>query len=409
MPLTDVAIRKARPSGKTQRLFDSGGLYLEIAPSGGKWWRLKYRIAGKEKRISLGTFPAVGLKEARDARDQAKSEVADNRDPSRVRQQARVEQRTNSVREFEVVARQWLSHRASAWSDKTVGMITASLENHVFPRIGATPIHEVEPKGIRDIVKGIEAAGAAETAGRVFQRIRAIYRYAIAHDLAAADPTYSLKPGEIFKPRHPRHRAHLPEAEMPAFLKALATYDGDPRTQIALELLILTAVRPGELRGIRESEIDEQRALWRIPAARMKMKSEHLVPLSTQALALISKAKRYGDGSGLLLPSPFYPGKPLSDGTMNSALVRLGYKGRTTAHGFRTVFSTAANEAGWRADLIERQLAHEDRDEVRATYNRAQWLVERGQLMQWWADAVEGWRSKQVRSGRRAKVDRSEH
>lgn len=215
MPLTDIAIRKARPSSKTQRLFDSGGLYLEISPSGGKWWRLKYRIAGREKRISLGTFPAVGLKDARDARDQAKSEVAANRDPSVLKQRARQELQDKSDREFERVARQWLSHRASAWSAKTLAMITASLENHVFPRIGTTPVHELEPRDIRDIVKQIEAGGASETAGRVFQRIKAIYRYAIAHGLAASDPTYPLKPAEIFKPRQARHREHLAESEMP--------------------------------------------------------------------------------------------------------------------------------------------------------------------------------------------------
>jgi integrase len=392
MPLTDVAIRKARPTDKTRRLFDAGGLYLEIAPSGGKWWRLKYRIAGKEKRISLGTFPAVGLKEAREAREKAKADIAASRDPSELRQQARQEQQTNAERAFEPVARAWLKHRRSGWGAKTHGMIAASMENHVFPRIGSMPVDDVEPKVIRELVKTIEATGAAETAGRIFQRIRAIYRYAIAHELTTHDPTYPLKPAEIFKPRQTRHRASLPQAEMPGFLAALANYDGDPRTRMALELLILTAVRPGELRGIRYSEIDEKQALWRIPAARMKMKTEHLIPLSRQALELLATARPYSDNSGLVFPSPFYPGKPLSDGTLNSALVRLGYKGLTTAHGFRTVFSTATNEAGWRADIIERQLAHEDRDEVRATYNRAQWLDDRRRLMQWWADTLEAWR-----------------
>jgi integrase len=314
------------------------------------------------------------------------------RDPSKLRQRARQDLQTEVERAFEQVARQWLKHRDSAWGAKTHSMIAASLENHVFPRIGATPVDEVEPKAIRALVKDIEATGAAETAGRIFQRIKAIYRYAIAHELTSSDPTYPLKPAEIFKPRRPRHRKSLPQAEMPAFLGALATYDGDPRTRMALELLVLTAVRPGELRGIRRSEIDEEQALWRIPAARMKMKTEHVVPLSSQALALIAEAKPYGDGSGLVFPSPCYPGKPLSDGTLNSALARLGFKGLTTAHGFRTVFSTTANEAGWRADIIERQLAHEDRDEVRATYNRAQWLEDRRRLMQWWADTIDAWR-----------------
>ena len=355
MPLTDLAIRKARPTGKTQRLFDGGGLYLEVAPSGGKWWRLQYRIAGREKRISPGTFPQVGLKDAREARDRAKADIATNRDPSEIKQQERQDQQAKSERIFEAVARQWLQHRAPGWTEQTLAMIEASLVNHVFPRIGGTPVDEIDPKAVRAVVVEIEAQGAAETAGRVFQRIRAFFRYAIAHDLTGVDPTYPLKPAEIFKPRHTRHRAALPGSEMSEFLKALQAYDDDLRTRIALELLILTAVRPGELRGIRKDEVDKKRAPWRIPAARMKMKTEHLVPLSTQALALTTKAKAFGDRSGLLLPSPFYPGRPLSDGTLNSALVRLGYKGRTTAHGFRTVFSTTANESGWRADVIERQ------------------------------------------------------
>jgi integrase len=391
MSLTDLAIRKARPAAKTQRLFDSGGLYLEIAPSGGKWWRLKYRIAGKEKRISLGTFPAVGLREAREARDRARSDLAAQRDPSELKRAARREQTERIDHAFEAIARQWLAHRSSGWSQRTRTLIEASLTNHVFPLIGAVHIAEIQPNTVREVVKSVEATGAAETAGRVFQRIRAVYRFAIAHDLTESDPTYPLKPAEIFKPRQTRHRAALPESDMPEFLKALAAYEGDPRTKLALKLLILTAVRPGELRGIHASEVDEKRALWRIPAARMKMKTEHLVPLSRQALDVIKQTEDLQDESGLLLPSPYYPGKPLSDGTLNSALARLGFKGRTTAHGFRTVFSTAANEAGWRADVIERQLAHEDRDEVRSTYNRAQWLEERRKLMQWWGDTVFAW------------------
>lgn len=412
MPLTDIAIRKARPTDKTQRLFDAGGLYLEVAPSGGKWWRLKYRIDGKEKRISLGTFPAVGLKEAREARDRARSDLAANRDPSVVKQQAREERQTKAARVFRTVATQWLAHRASAWSAGTLASITASFENHVYPRIGDLPVDDVNPKHVREVVKAIESTGASETAGRVFQRIRAVYRHAIAHDLAKEDPTYPLKPMEIFQPRITQHRASLPEADMPGFLRTLATYEGDPSTKLALELLILTAVRPGELRGIRYSEIDEERAMWRIPAARMKMKTEHLVSLSRQALAVIEKAKALNDGSDLLFPSPFYPGKPLSDGTLNSALARLGYKGRTTAHGFRTVFSTSANEASWRPDVIERQLAHEERDAVRAAYNRAQWLEERRELMQWWADRVDEWKhhtGATIPRTRRKKQEKDSH
>jgi integrase len=247
----------------------------------------------------------------------------------------------------------------------------------------------VQPRDIREAVQAIESRGASETAGRVFQRLRAVYRYAVAHELTDNDPTYPLKPSEILKPRRTTHRASLSERDVPGFLAKLDKYEGDPATRMALELLMLTATRPGELRGARWEEIDERGALWRIPAERMKMKTEHTAPLSGQALRVLRAMRKISGSDAMVFPSPFYPGKPLSDGTLNSALARLGYKGITTAHGFRTLFSTSANEAGWNSDIIEKQLAHEERDEVRGAYNRAQWLPERTKLMQWWADRLD--------------------
>lgn len=389
MALTDIAIRKARPAESPIRLFDGGGLYLEIVPSGGKWWRLKYRHGGKEKRLSLGTFPDTSLKAAREARDKARRQIAAGIDPSSERKAAKAAARLATLNTLERVARAWLEHRSKAWTIGTRAMITASLENDVFPTLGSRPIGDIQSREIRDVVQQIEARGAGETAGRVFQRLRAIYRYAVAHDLAAVDPTYPLKPSEIFKPRKTRHRASLSEREVPGFLAKLETYDGDASTRFALKLLMLTATRPGELRGASWEEIDERAGLWRIPASRMKMKSEHSVPLSKQAVRLLATMRRFSGDGRLVFPSPFYPDKPLSDGTLNSALARLGYKGIATAHGFRTLFSTCANEAGWNADVIEKQLAHEERDEVRNAYNRAQWMTERTKLMQWWSDRLD--------------------
>lgn len=216
-----------------------------------------------------------------------------------------------------------------------------------------------------------------------------MFRYAIAHDLLVTDPTYSLKLAEIFKPRKVAHRAALSERDVPTFLHRLAVYEGDPVTAAALELLMLTAVRPGELRGARWDEIDVKRATWRVPAERMKMNAEHLVPLSIQALAVLEGLRPLSGHSALVLPSPYYPGKPLSDGTLNSALARMGCKGLATAHGFRSLFSTCANEAGQNREHIEKQSAHEDRDDVRGAYNRAQWLTERAKMMQWWADRID--------------------
>lgn len=389
MPLTDAAIRKVKPTDKPQRLFDGGGLYLEVAPSGGKWWRLKYRVEGKEKRISLGVYPETALAEARAARDEARRKLAAKIDPSVARKAEAEARKRASLNSMEAVARAWLEHNAEGWKAGTHDAVLASLENHVFPTLGAKPVKDILPAEIRAVVKAVEATGAAETAGRVFQRLRAIYRYAVAHDLCETDPTYPLKPSEIFKPRKVNHRPSMPEGEMPAFLRKLDAYQGEPSTVGALRLLLLTATRPGETRGARWEEFDEPKAMWRIPGERMKMQTPHLVPLSTQALQLLKELREVSGGGELVFPSPFYPRKPISDGTMNSALARMGYKGLATAHGFRTVFSTMANEAGWNADVIERQLAHEERDEVRGAYNRAQWIQDRTQLMQWWADQLD--------------------
>jgi len=389
MPLTDLAVRSAVPGTKTIRLFDGGGLYLEVAPSGGKWWRLKYRYAGVERRVSLGTFPLTSLKAARLARDRAKQELSAGIDPSAQRRDKREATRVAQMQKVDAVATAWLQHRSSAWTAGTRSAIEASLRNDVFPKIGSRPIGQVQPREIRDLVQTIESRGAGETASRVFQRLRAIYRYALAHDLTATDPTYALKPAEIFKPRKVKHRASISEAEAPEFLRRLENYDRSSSTAMALTLLMLTATRPGELRGALWEEIDERNALWRIPAARMKMGTEHVVPLSKQSLRLLKTISKISGSEAFVFPSPFYPGKPLSDNTLNSALARMGYKGIATAHGFRTLFSTCANEAGWNSDVIEKQLAHEERDDVRGAYNRAQWMADRVKLMQWWADRVD--------------------
>lgn len=391
--LTDTEVRKAKPSDKPRRLYDERGLYLEVrATSDGnaaKWWRLKYRFDGKEKLLSLGTYPDVSPAQARERRDQAREQVARGIDPGQARKDAKASRAMALLRTVEAISRAWLKDKTSGWKPGTLDAITATFENHVFPEIGSTPIADLRPADVRRVVKKVEATGAGETAGRVFQRLRAVSRYAVAHELLEADPTYSLKPSEILKPRKVVHRAALPEREAPAFLRKLQAYEGDPTTAAALELLVLTAVRPGELRGARWEEFDFERALWRIPAARMKMETEHLVPLSTQAIATIERMRPISGHRDLLFPSPFYPDKPLSENTLNGALARMGYKGIATAHGMRSLFSTCANEAGWNGDLVEKQLAHEERDDVRAAYNRAKHVAERAKLMQWWADYLD--------------------
>jgi len=264
------------------------------------------------------------------------------------------------------------------------------LEADVFPKIGARPMSQTRPREVMEIVKGIEARGAGETAGRVLQRVKSVFRYAVVHERIESNPMLDLKPAELLKPRQVRHRAALADKDLPAFLAMLDAYEGDPTTKAALRLLMLTAVRPGELRGARWAEIDTEAAEWRIPAERMKMKAPHVVPLSTAALAVLSGMQAISGGGVLVFPSPFYPGKPLSENTLNSALARMGYKGEHTAHGFRALFSTVANECGHDGDVIERQLAHVERNAVRAAYHRATYLDDRARLMQWWADYLEG-------------------
>lgn len=392
MPLTDSAVRGAKPGVKPRKLTDGGGLYLEVRPAGGKWWRLKYRIGGKEKLISLGTYPDTSLKDARDRRDAARKLVSANIDPSAQRQAEKAAERLAGSNTLEGVARAWLAWRADRWAQGTHDMILSTFERDVFKQHGATPVAQIKPADIRAVVQGIEARGARETAGRVFQRLRGVFRYAIAHGLVETDPTYSLKSAEILKAQRVKHRASLPERDVPEYLGKLAAYGGDPTVKAALDLLLLTAVRPGELRGARWDEFDVGRLLWRIPAARMKMGTEHLVPLSRQALELLGTLRRLTGAGALVFPSPFYPGQALSDNTLNSALARMGYKGIATAHGFRSLFSTVANEAAWGRDVIERQLAHEERDEVRGAYNHAEHLPERVKLMQWWADRIDALR-----------------
>ena len=387
MKLTDTKLRTLTTPGKHA---DGHGLYLEVSPTGGRYWRMKYRHGGKEKRLSFGVYPEVTLKAARERQADARATLARGDDPAVLKRQAAAQAQREAVQTFEAVAGEWLGHQAGRWAGDTLAAIRKSLHADVFPKIGARPMAHLRPREVMEIIKGIEARGAAETAGRVLQRVKAVFRYAVMHELIDTNPMLDLKPAELLKPRQVRHRAALTDKELPAFLAVLDAYEGDPTTKAALRLLMLTAVRPGELRGARWAEIDTEAAQWRIPAVRMKMKAPHVVPLSTAALAVLADMRAISGGADLVFPSPFYPGKPLSENTLNSALARMGYKGEHTAHGFRALFSTVANECGHDGDVIERQLAHVERNDVRAAYHRATYLDDRARLMQWWAEYLEG-------------------
>ena len=383
MKLTDAKLRTLTKPGKH---FDGGGLFLLVLPAGGRYWRLKYRHAGKEKLLALGVYPAVSLKQARERADEAHKILAAGLDPSAKRKADKARTEHEAASTLQAVAADWLRHQSARWTPHTAQAIAQSLRTYIFPTLGRRTLVSITPRELKQVVQSIEATGAGDTAARVLQRVKAIYRWALTQDRIDSNPMVDVVPTEVLKPHKVMHRLALPEREVPAFLANLAQYDGDTVTTNALRLLMLTAVRPGELRGARWVEFDLAGAVWLIPAERMKMKIEHRVPLSRQALAVLQAMQPLTGNKELVFPSPSYPGKPLSENTFNSALARMGYKGIATAHGFRALLSTVANEAGWDADVIERQLAHIEGNKVRAAYHRSTYSAERVRLMQWWAD-----------------------
>lgn len=387
MALTDAQLRNLTEPG---RHFDGGGLYLELTKAGGKYWRLKYRYGGKEKLLAFGVYPAVSLKAARDQASEARKVLSDGGDPGELRKAEKAKAVHESINTLEAVSRDWMKHQAARWDVETAGRIRASLEADIFKPLGARPLASIKPGEIMEAVKKIETRGASDQAGRVLQRVKAVYRWAVIHERIQTNPMLDLVPSEILQPRQVQHRAAMTDKELPEFLAKLAAYDGDPNTVHALRLLILTATRPGETRGARWAEFDLDAAMWIIPAERMKMRTEHRVPLSTQALDVLRTMQTLSGGRELVFPSPYYPSKPLSENTFNSALARMGYKNTATAHGFRAMFSTIANECGWNPDVIERQLAHKEANEIRAAYHRSTYLQDREKLMQWWGDYLDG-------------------
>lgn len=392
MPLTNTQIKKTKPTAKPQRLFDGGGLYLEISPAGGKLWRLKYRFNGKEKRIGLGKYPQVTLAQARIKRDQAKQQLADGLDPGALRKQHKQQAAILAANSFEAVAREWHEQKAERWSDTHAARVLQSLERDAFPALGQRPITDIDPPEVLAVIRAIESRDALDVAGRVLQRCTAVFRYAVQTGRAIHNPAAELV-GTI-KQRKVVHRPAMPKADLPEFLNKLEDYQGQPITRYALQLLVLTFLRPGELRGARWTEFDLEAKEWLIPATRMKMKEPHIVPLSRQALALLDELRPFTGRYDLLFPNQNKITQPISENTLTYALYRMGYKSRATPHGFRATASTILNEKGFNSDAIERQLAHVERNKIRAAYNRAEYLGDRHKMMQWWGDYIDQQRAK---------------
>lgn len=392
MHLSDVAIRNARPSSRPQKLTDGDGLYLQLNPNGSRWWRFRYRVGGREKLISLGTYPEVSLKLARDRRDEARRLVADGGDPSAKRQAERAARADT----FEALAREWLEMEAKTLGPRTLRKKTERFEAFVFPYLGKRPIVEIKAVDVLAILKRVEARGKHETAHRVRSECGNVFRYAVATSRAERDPTTDLR-GAIAAVSRRNRPAIVNPSRIGELMRAIHGYRGDVSTEFALKLLPLTFVRPGELRLAQWPEFDLKAAEWRIPAARMKMRELHVVPLSTQALTLLKDLHDLTGNGTYVFPSLRSNKRPISDNTINAALRRLGFSSNEmVAHGFRSMASTSLNEQGWHPDLIELQLAHAERNESRGAYNRAQRLSERRRMMQSWADYLESLRGQLI-------------
>lgn len=395
MPLTNIKARNAKPgikpdgtsTDKRYKLTDEKGLYLEVAPSGGKWWRFKYRFAGKEKRLSLGVYPEVSLKEAREKRDDYRKQVANGIDPSDVRKAEKITQA--GLESFEYVAREWHSKFSSNWTEGHAARTLTRIENDVFPWLGKRNINEITAPELLTTLRRVENRGALETAHRINQICGQVFRYAIATGRAERDPSADLK-GALPPTRVKHHSSITEPKQIGELMRAINAYSGSFVTGIALKLSALLFVRPGELRHAEWSEFDFENNEWRIPAEKMKMRELHIVPLSKQAIVLLEELQPLTGRAKYLFPSVRTNTRPMSNNTINAALRRLGYtKEQMTAHGFRSMASTILNEQGWNRDAIERQLAHSERDGVRAAYNYAQYLPERKKMMQTWADYLE--------------------
>jgi integrase len=390
MALKDITIKNAKARDKAYKLADEKGLYLFIKPNGSKAWRLKYRFLGKEKTLSIGLYPDVGLSDARNARDNARKQLADKIDPGLAKQVSKRSSKEAAENSFETIAREWYTKFSSKWSSSHGERILRRLEKDIFPWIGKRPISEIIAPELLNVLRRMESRGAIETAHRASQNCGQIFRYAIATGRAERDPSHDLK-GAIPPAKKKHHASIIKPSAIGELLRAIDGYQGHFVTKCALRLAPLVFVRPGELRHAEWDEIKLEEATWRIPAEKMKMRVQHIVPLSKQAIKILREIRVLtGDGK-YVFPSVRSPKRAMSENTVLAALRRLGYTSdEMTGHGFRSMASTLLNEQGWNPDAIERQLAHGERNTVRAAYNYAEYLPERKKMMQQWADYLDG-------------------
>lgn len=394
MPLSDVVIRKAKPADKIQRLFDGGGLYLEITPAGGKLWRQKYRFAGKEKRLAHGTYPEVTLAEARARREAARKLLAHGTDPGEQKKADKAAGEERAANSFEAVAREWHGKFSKNWADSHASKIMGRMENDLFPWIGSRPVAEIKAPDLLRCLRRIESRGALETAHRVLQNSGQVFRYAIATGRADRDPSADLR-GALapWKPQH--YPAPTDPAAVGELMRAIEGYTGGNVVKAMLRMAPLVFVRPGELRQAEWAEINLDTAEWNIPAHKMKMREPHMVPLSRQVIEILTDLQPLTGNRVHVFPGGHDPRKPMSENALNAALRRMGYdKDTLTAHGFRAIARTLLDEElKFRPDYIEHQLAHAVRDPNGRAYNRTAHLAERRKMMQAWADYLDALRA----------------
>lgn len=392
MKLTDSYLRALKANGKVQKYSDGGGLYLHVSPTGGKLWRMGYRFEGKQKTLSFGKYPAVSLKDARNRRDEAKDLLAAGIDPGARKKAVKAAIKAETMNSFEVVAREWFERYKDSWVDHHGKKILARLENDIFPLIGGKAIGAVTAPELLEALRRIEARGAVETAHRALQNCGQIFRYAIATGRAERDTAADLR-GALSPVKSTNFASITEPKDIGALLREIDAYPGNMIVRAALRMAPYVFVRPGELRRAEWAEFSLESAEWRIPAARMKMRETHIVPLARQMLTILEDLHRFTGHGRYLFPSMRANSAPISDVTLLAALRRMGYdKDVMTVHGFRSMASTLLNEQGYNRDWIERQLAHGERNTVRASYNYAQYLPERRRMMQEWADYLDGLR-----------------
>lgn len=388
MPLTEIAVKTAKLRHTPYKLTDGDGMFLLVHPNGSKYWRLKYRLHGKEKLLALGVYPEISLGEAREKRLAARKLITNGIDPTAKKKEDKRLAILNAENTFEAVAREWHETNKAKWTLKHGEKVLRRLELDAFPYIGSRPIISIKPGEILDMIRIIEKRGATHLSHRVHQSCNAVFRYGIATGRAEFNPAGDLQ--GALKAHSAKNYPALTAKALPAFFKKLEAVETTELNKHAVRLLLLTFVRQGEMRHAKWEHIDWKAKEWRIPAENTKMRERHIVPLAAQTLALLKQLKKISGHTLFLFPSQNRQKNPvMSENTVNVVLKRMGYQGKMVGHGFRALASTTLNEMGFRPELIERQLAHAERNKVRAAYNRAEYLQERRDMMQKWADFLD--------------------